>query len=427
MHPKDRQAAKTRRAFLQQAGFGAIALSSAAPLLAACSNNAAVSASTGAGGKLLGPSGLPLARPDQPVTFPLWRDPIKAGMQPERGGTFSIFNYADYLYPKVAKDFGDKYGVQVKVVPFGSMDQAVRKLADNTVDVDVMNLIPDHLDQSVAGKIVQPINHTYIPNLAANVWPELQSPFYDVGSHYTIPYTTYGTGIAWRTDKIPQDIPSMANPWDIFWHSQAWAGKVAVLDDAREAIVLALLRRHHYDVNTEDPKLINQAVKDLEQLNSICNVKVNITTYSSIPAGTSYLHHAWSGDIINAYLYYMPKSLPASALGYWSDGIGKAPVQNDCWAIPTHSKKPVLAHLFMNYILDNTVSYENFAKFNGYQPPLTSISADEIIQRGVIPESLRPAIVDRSAFGKDSLREMTLSNRGQALWQNGYSQFTSGA
>src|SRR4051812_6863242 len=110
MHPKERH---TRRRFLQNGGAGIALLSGAAPLLAACSNKTAVSASTGSGGKLLGPSGLPLARPDQPVKYKLWRDPIAAGMAPERGGTFNVFNYADYLYPKVAKDFGDKYDVKV--------------------------------------------------------------------------------------------------------------------------------------------------------------------------------------------------------------------------------------------------------------------------------------------------------------------------
>ena len=423
MHPKERH---TRRSFLQRSGAAIAALSAAAPLLAACSNKTVVSASTGAGGKLLGPSGLPLARPDQPVKYTLWRDPIASGMTPERGGTFNIFNYADYLYPKVAKEFGDKYDVQVKVAPISSMDQAIRKLADKTVQADVTNLIPDHLDQAVAAKLLQPINHQYVPNLAANVWQELQSPFYDVGSQFTIPYTTYGTGIGWRTDKLDVDVSSLDNPWDVFWHSQAWKGQVAVLDDTREALVLGLLRRHHYDVNTEDPTLINQSLKDLQELYGICNVRVNINTYTSIPAGTSWLHHAWSGDMINAYLYYMPKNLTAKALGYWSDTPGKAPVQNDCWAVPTISKKPVLAHLWMNYILDNQVSYENFAKFNGYQPPLNSIGADALIERGVIPEELRPAIVERSAFGAHSLREMALSPKGQALWQDAYSQFTAG-
>ena len=34
---------------------------------------------------------------------------------------------------------------------------------------------------------------------------------------YTIPYTVYTTGIAWRNDLVPVDIASMQNPYEIFW------------------------------------------------------------------------------------------------------------------------------------------------------------------------------------------------------------------
>ena len=49
------------------------------------------------------------------------------------------------------------------------------------------------------------------------------------------------------------------------------------------------------------------------------------------------------------------------------------PVQNDCFSICSTTKKPVLAHHFLNYMLDNGVAYENFVDFNGYQPPLNEI------------------------------------------------------
>jgi spermidine/putrescine transport system substrate-binding protein len=288
-------------------------------------------------------------------------------------------------------------------------------------------MTPDRLDAAVAGKLIRPVNHSYIPNLKANVWPELQDPFYDTGSRYTVPYTTYGTGIAWRKDHVTEDIGGMDNPWDIFWRAQAYAGKVAVLDDSRESLTLALLHRKHLDVNTEDPKIVNQAAADLKQLTSICNVKVDITTYKTIPEGSTWLQEAWSGDMINGFLYYMPPHESPDVLAYWHGAKGRAPVQNDVWAIPTMSKKPVLAHMFMNYILDNDVAYENFAKFNGYQPPLNSIGPDVLVERGVIPENLRSAIIPRSAFGPGSLQEMTLTSRGQVLWQNAFSSFTSGA
>ena len=50
--------------------------------------------------------------------------------------------------------------------------------------------------------------------------------------------------------KAPADY---ANPYDIFWDSKQYAGKVAILDDQREALGMTLLRRHIYDINTESP------------------------------------------------------------------------------------------------------------------------------------------------------------------------------
>ena len=42
---------------------------------------------------------------------------------------------------------------------------------------------------------------------------------------------------------------------------------------------MALLRRGDKDINTEDPKLINQAVKDLQELYDVCNIKVGDLQY----------------------------------------------------------------------------------------------------------------------------------------------------
>ena len=44
-----------------------------------------------------------------------------------------------------------------------------------------------------------------------------------------MPYTLYATGIAWRTDHVTEDIPSMEQPWDIFWQAEAYKGKTALL------------------------------------------------------------------------------------------------------------------------------------------------------------------------------------------------------
>ena len=148
-----------------------------------------------------------------------------------------------------------------------------------------MEMTPDNLDQVVAGKLIKPLNLDYIPNLKKNVWPQLVSPFYDSESRYTVPYTTYATGIFWRNDHVTEDIAGMPQPWDIFWQSQKYSGKTALLSEDRETIAMALLRKGITDINTEDPKLVNQAVADLKQLYSICNIKVGDSQYQTDPRG----------------------------------------------------------------------------------------------------------------------------------------------
>jgi spermidine/putrescine transport system substrate-binding protein len=422
-HPKERNGEFSRRDFLLRSAAAATVLSGSGALLAACSSETTPEAVTGAGGEALGPGGLPLARPDKRVTMPLWEDPIESGLEPETGGTFTVYNYPAYLYKKLLKEFGEMYGVETQYTPFDNISSGIQRLASGAVTPDVMEMTPDNLSRAVAGKLIKPLNLDYIPNLKKNVWPQLVSPFYDVDSHYTVPYTMYATGIAWRTDKVTEDIAGMAQPWDIFWESEAYKGKVALLSEERETIGMALLRKGNLDINTEDPALIDQAVADLKELYDVCNIKVGDLQYQTVPEGTSWLNQAWSGDMIAGYIYYLPKGTPATALGFWKADHGKVPVQNDCWSICATTEKPVLSHLWLNYILDNGVAYSNFVDFNGYQPPLNEIDPATLVSKGVVPEHLANSVLTNADLGPDSLQYGTLTARGQQLWQDGYSDF----
>jgi spermidine/putrescine transport system substrate-binding protein len=425
-HPKERPGYLSRRDFLARAAGAATVMSGAGGLLAACGNTTSVPQATGTGGELLGPGGLPLARPDKRVTLPFYEDPIESGLEPETGGTFTMFNYPDYFYKKLLKDFGAKYGVDVQYTAFDNINSGLQRLASGAVEADVMEVTPDTLDIAVAGKLIKPLNLDYIPNLQKNVWPQLVDPFYDGESRYTVPYTCYATGIAWRTDEVSEDIAGMPQPWDIFWQAEAYKGKTMLLNENRETIGMALLRKGITDINTEDPALIDQAVADLKELNDICNIKVEVSPYQSIPEGSRWLGQAWSGDMIAGYIYYLPKGTPPTALGYWRDVKGKVPVQNDCFAICSTTKKPVLSHLFLNYLIDNGVAYSNFVNFNGYQPPINEIDPASLVKDGVVPENLENSVLTDDDFGPDSLQYSTLTSKGQQLWQDGYSDFTAG-
>src|SRR3954469_2606859 len=227
-------------------------------------------------------AGIPLARRDYPVTLPRIGDAVKAGA-PEKGGELQIYNYADYLNPEVIKAFGKQEGVSVRVTTFNSLDEAFTKLSTGRFEFDVIFSAPDHLPRLVGRKLLQPLNFDLIPNLEAEVWPELHSPFYDVGPRYSVPYTLYTTGIGWRNDRTGALDPN-ALGWESFWQAQALRGRVGVLDDSREGLGLALLRRGIADLNTEDVATLTQASDDLQELNEVARVKVTINGYETLPA-----------------------------------------------------------------------------------------------------------------------------------------------
>ena len=380
-------------------------------------------------GKVAGPGGIPLARPHMPVTLPLARDPIKSGLQPEQG-PLHIFNFQDYTDRVWQIDtFKKKYGVDVILTTFDTIDQAVTRLASGTIDCDATEIYSDRVAQCVAGKLLQPLNHSYVPNLARNIWQYLQNPFYDQGSQYTVPYYIYSTGIGWRSDKVKLDIGSLDNPWSIFWDqsSEQYRGYTGILEDTREALGMAMMYRGVTDINSENPAILDRALADLRATIPISNPKINITDYQTLSDGSSWIHQTWSGAILSALISYWPRGQDKSILRYWWPGKGKGVVQNDCWAVVARSKKPVLAHLWLNHILDAEVAYKSSATYSGYQPPQKSFEADKLIKDGILTEQLRNLILTEDDIGPDTLRFGALTSKGQAMWQNAFAKFSSGS
>jgi spermidine/putrescine transport system substrate-binding protein len=414
MHPRERRT--TRRNFLFASGGTVAALSGADALLRAAGALGSLAAPP------IGPGGIPLARRGHTVTLPLYGDnpPIDSGKNLEKG-PLQIFNWADYINPAVVKKFQKQFKVQVKITTFENEEEALAKLTSGQSGFDVWFPTVEYLSRAVAGKLIQPLNHSYLPHLK-NVWPALQNPFYDAHSRYSVPYTIYTTGIAYRTDKVKKPPASFANPYDIFWQAKAYSGKVAILDDQREGLALALLHRHVHDVNTENPKLIQRAAADLAQLTKLVSVKTNVNDYTDVPAGKTWISQGWSGDMAGAPSY-LPKGVPVSVLGYWRPAKG-AVVGSDMISVLRGAKNPVLAHAFINFLLDNKVGVQNFS-WNGYIPPLSAIDPGKLVAQGYIPKNLESTIVRESDFAH-GLSLLPLTTQGQTVWQNAWSTFKAG-
>ena len=375
--------------------------------------------------------GLPLPRPDYSVTWAVTADnpPIKEGLQPE-GGTLNLYNYADYIWPGLIKRFEKQYNCQVKIATYNSADEATAKLSSSSVGFDaVIGLSANNMVTLIAQQLMLPLTHSYLPNLAKNIWAPLQDPFYDREARYSVPYVVWLDGIGWRNDKIGNDIAGMKVPWDIFWESKPWTGKVGILDDQRDALSMPMQRDamregRIQDLNTEDAAIIAKAGNDLSQLTSISNVKVDITDYQTLPEGKSWLHHAWSGDLVSAALYYMPKNTPPTVLSFWGPDAGGV-VQNDMLWVLANSKKPVLAHAFLNFAARPQERLRQHGSVRRLHAAAEHDRRRRAGQAGPHPEepracrsAARPVCEQPGAAGAE--------RRGQQLWQNAWAKFKAG-
>ena len=438
-HPKDRSGLTRRQ--LARGAAGAAAGAGVAAGLAACENTttpvgAEAAGPTGAAAELVvqkptGPAGLPLPRTDNSVTWAITDEnkPVKDGRTAEQG-PLRVYNYADYLDPITVKRFQKKFGTKVEVATYNSADEAIAKVSSGAVDFDlIVGLTGANIVDLIAHKVLAPLNHSYLPNLEKNIWPELADPFYDRGSRYTVPYVVWMDGIGWRNDKLKEDPAGMDVPWDIFWKAQAYRGKVGILDDRRDALSMPMQRDGmrtgaRPDLNTEDADVISKAESDLSELGDICNPKVTITDYQTLPEGKTVLHHSWSGDVLGAAFYYLPKGVKADVLSFWGpeqNGV----VQNDFFCVGRTSNRQVLAHEFINFMLDEKNAYDNFVNFTGYTPPQKGIDAEALLGQDLIPKSLEQTIVRPDQFAANQ-ELLQLSVAGQRLWDEAWSKFKEG-
>ena len=424
-----------RRAFLQRSGLAATSIPLASALLAACDDNGTPPPEA----LLENP-----ARPDNPVTLPINDNPpIADGLKPEKG-PLQIYNWEEYVNPRSLGIFEEQYGVKVELNTFNTMNDALATLtnAGGDVEFDVFFPTIDLLGKLAATNLIKPLNKTYIPNLEANPWAvytgtQPEAPFYDVGALYTAPYVVYTTGVAWRIDEggpSEDEVLGLSTPYDIFW-DENYRGKIHILDDYREAIAMPMMREGIYDVNTDDAanRTQNLELSKTQLLDMVEKVAVqaDISDYTDLPEAKSLIHQAWSGDMVGAQYYFPAGVTNKDVIRYWAPEENMM-IGNDCMAILNNGKNPVLAHHFINFMLDydqKTQTGNSIVNFQwlGYLPPMAGLDNDNLIkgkgpwrQGRIVQPSLATCLPVEEDFELgQQLLELTpeIDNEWKAVWE----------
>jgi spermidine/putrescine transport system substrate-binding protein len=348
--------------------------------------------------------------------------PIEAATRVERDATLRIYQWRDYLAGDVLDRFTRRHasaGTRVRVESFTTMSEAVERLRLPGADFDVFFPTIDALPRLASERLLRPLTHELLPNLS-NLWPYFRNesgPFYDVGQRYSVPYTVYSTGIGWRRDLVRDvDAPEdLKNPYDAYWNER-YRGAVGIYDDYREAIAMALLRGGE-DPNTGDDGAIERAVDDLVALAEDVDVEVSAEgAYDELQTGEYAFQQSWSGDLFSAKRFGAVAADDAGRVAYtWPRG---GIVGCDLTAICAKGRNPVLAHAFLDHLLDVRVALENF-RWNGYQPPV----GDE---PPAVPAYLRDAILQPNDLTEGRFLR-PLGPQADARWRVGWQRFLEAA
>jgi spermidine/putrescine transport system substrate-binding protein len=361
----------SRREFLKRTSGAMMAVSASSAVFAASSS--ASSAST-AGGS--GSGTTPLASKTRPLTLAVKsaNPPIGSGRAPEKG-PLVVFDWADYLSPATVKNFEKRHGVSVEVTTFQSFNEAVNKLESGAIHPDIWTPGGSNIVAAVQGGLLQPLNHSYIPNLA-NLWPAASNPWYDQGSRYSVARNIQTFGFLWRNDLLHINPAAMHNPWDLVWDVKA-GGKLGLsTGDPYDALYMAMLRRGVNILDTISKNDIARAVADLKPLVAAA-AKWQYTAFQPIASGIETLAYTFNGDAV-----VVPKYLPAgtspNVVSYYAPAAkGLGWTLADFWSIPKTARHPVLAHMWLNDFVTVDNGIVNF-RDEGYQQPLEGLTVKRL-------------------------------------------------
>ena len=285
----------------------------------------------------------------------------------------NIYNWDTYIAPQILDDFSKTFGVKINYQTFDSDSVALAELRSGTASYDIVILSEFNLTSARKEKLLAPLDKRNISNLD-NLAPEFVSPAYDPGNRHCVAYQWGTIGIGYNQDAIKKEVTSWNDLFD-----PAYAGRIAMLDDARNSLAVSLLHLG-YSPNTTDQNHINEA-RDL-----LMSKAEQFITYAPdtgqemLLAGEADIVLEWNGDILqategNPAIRYV---IPQEGSIIWTDNM----------CIPKGAPNKAIAEKFINYILEPEIgaTLSNFIRYGTpNEASVPFINPDDIDNTTIYP------------------------------------------
>jgi len=288
---------------------------------------------------------------------------ISAPAAAQSGRVVNIYNWSDYIDPKVIEDFTKQTGIKVVYDTFDANETLETRLLAGKSGYDVVVPTAYFLERQIKAGVFQKLDKNRLSNIG-NVWPDIAKRLavYDPGNQYAVNYMWGTTGIGYNIKAIRARLGANAkiDSWDVVFKPENLAKfkgcGVHMLDSADDIMPAAL----HYlglSPNSTNDKELDRAADFLMKLRPSVRKFHSSEYLNALASGEICLVVGWSGDIKQAQKR-AAEAKNGVDIGYAIPKEG-AQMFFDNLAIPKDAKNVTEAHAFIDFLLNPEVAAKN--------------------------------------------------------------------
>ena len=308
----------------------------------------------------------------------------------------NVYNWTDYIDPKVLERFTAETGIKVQYDVYDSLETLEGKLLAGSSGYDiVVPTAEPTFSRLIAAKALLPLDKARIPHLS-NLDPKLMAR---VAS--SDPGNKYGAIYLWGTvglGAIPEQIKALApdapmGSWDLLLKPEnakriAPCG-ISLMDSAIDTIptVLKYLGRNP---ESADPKDLADVEKTLMAIRPYIRTFASGGAVEALAGGQTCLAMTYSGDVIQAAT--RAKEAGQKDVGYIAPRE-LAELTFDVLAVPKDAPHPAEAMRFIDFLLqpDVMAAITNQVRYpNAVPASLAKVNADVRDDPNVFPDTSSP-------------------------------------
>ncbi len=294
----------------------------------------------------------------------------KPGTTAAKDQTLKIYNWSDYIDPKLLAEFTAETGIKVVYDTFDSNEVLETKVLTGGTGYDIVVPSNHALPRYITAKAIQPLDFAKLPN-RKNLWPDLMArmePF-DAGAKYNIPYMWGTMGVGYNKAELAKRLPGVPlDSWAVVFDPKNLAKLkdcgVYFLDASEDMYAVAL----HYlgkDSNSKNPADYEAATQLLLKLRPYVRKFHSSEYIEALANGDACVVIGYSGDILQAR-DRAEEGKKGVEVGYFIPKEGSQ-VWFDVFTIPVDAPNPEAAYRFLDFMMrpeiiaraSNSTNYAN--------------------------------------------------------------------